>query len=141
MKAGVAVMLDLRCEIARRHGVAVETLDDWRYWGWLGTGGGDDDAGFRWDDADVEAQVHWLATVGRWTGGPDEHDAAAGPELRTSGCVCAYRIAGTTEWVPLVGGNLDQFAAALVGTPSVVTVLAVHPPVGGAGDGEWEPWG
>jgi hypothetical protein len=135
-----AVMVDRRPEIAERHGVTVDTLDDWRYWGWLGTA---DDAGdeFLWGDPEVDAQVGWLATIARWTGGPDEHDAAAGPQLRTSGCVCAYRVAGTTQWVPLLGDNLEQFTAGLPDLKTVVTTLPVRPPVAREGDCGWEPWG
>jgi hypothetical protein len=139
-----AVVMDRRSEMAQRHGVAVATLDEWRSWGWLEPGGGaagNAGDGFSWEDPEADAQVNWLATVRRWTTGPDEHDAAAGPWLRTSGCVSAYRIAGTTDWVPLVGANLDQFGTVLGGLKSWVTVLAVRPPVGAVGVAEWEPWG
>ncbi len=93
------------------HGVDGLTLQRWRAAGWLGDGG--------WDDPDVDAQIRWLGQIDELKGA-DCHDAAAGPGLRASGCVYAYRVAGCTEWVPVAGADgPERLVAGLAGMPLV----------------------
>jgi hypothetical protein len=112
---------------AEGHGVALATLLDWRFGGWLGEGDPYDPA-WNWKDPEVVAQIRWLALIEQCGGaGADSYDAAAGPVLRASGCVYAYRVFGSTEWVPIVGEDGLERHVARLGEFQLVATAAVRP--------------